>query len=152
MRAAFLAAAERSRGPFVLAAFLAAATSRVRALVAGGFPLIGSYQALIDYAERQPEPANPPLDPAAARAFYRAMAASDTDRWMASLTRARFCYWGAEDPIMTLAMTIDEQRHSLEQAGFVVQELPGLDHSACATCTDLAVPIIDRFLTQAATV
>jgi pimeloyl-ACP methyl ester carboxylesterase len=135
-----------------MGAFLATATSRVLTLVAGGFPLIGSYQALVEYAERLTAPANSPCDPAAAIAFYRAMAASDTDQWMSSLRCARSCYWGAEDPIMTLAMTIDEQRRSLEKAAFVVQELPGLDHVACGMRTDLAVPMIDRFLAQKAAV
>jgi pimeloyl-ACP methyl ester carboxylesterase len=131
--------------------FLAAATSRVGALVAGGFPLIGSYQAVVEWAEQLPVPTSPPLDPAAGIAFYRAMAASNTDQRMSSLRCARFCYWGAEDPIMTLAMPIDQQRRKLEKAGFDVQELPGLDHSACGVCTDLAVPIIERFLAQTAT-
>jgi pimeloyl-ACP methyl ester carboxylesterase len=133
-------------------AFLAAATSRVRALVAGGFPLIGSYQAVVEWAEQLPVPTSPPCDPAAVIAFYRAMAAANSDERTSSLRCARCCYWGADDPIMTLGMPIDQQRRHLEEAGFVVQELPGLDHVACGTRTDLAVPIIARFLAQIATV
>jgi pimeloyl-ACP methyl ester carboxylesterase len=130
-----------------VAAFLATTTTRVRALVAGGLPLIGSFPALVARMKRLPaQPDVPHLDWAANRALYRGLAALPTDELLSSLTCPRLCYWGSDDENMPVAMPLDQQRSALLKAGFTVEEFPGLDHISCAVRTDLVLPIIDRFL------
>jgi pimeloyl-ACP methyl ester carboxylesterase len=130
-----------------VAAFLATATSRVRALVAGGFPLLGSFSAVVERMDQRPGyPDVPHFDWAANRAFYGAMAVQPADDLLASLACPRLCYWGTEDENITLAMPVDRQRDGLIRAGFAVREFPGLDHITCAVRTDLVLPAIDAFL------
>jgi len=129
-----------------LAAYLATTTARVTALVAGGFPLFGSFPAVAARAVQQRPGGQPPhLDWEANRGLYKGLAALPVDDGLAALTCDRLAFWGTDDENFPLVMPVLQQREALLTAGFLVEEFSGLDHQACVFAVELVVPMVDRF-------
>lgn len=142
------------------AAYLAMSSERVSALVAGGFPLVGSYDAILRLVKRNIALGrwlrwmNPrlwfrrqPLDPRAPLALYRGMAELPED-WLSRLKCPRLSYWGARDKVMSLGMPVEDQRSRLERAGFQIHQFAGLKHGSCLVRSDVVVPVVSRFLNE----
>lgn len=120
-----------------MAGWLAAASARVAAVVLGGFPLLGSYGAVLRGAEAtaaaisQNEEANDALrvdfDSRAVLTFYRELA-ERTDDALVDLACPILAFWGTNDEVLQSFDTSADFRKDLEDRGVATLPIDGLDH------------------------
>jgi pimeloyl-ACP methyl ester carboxylesterase len=117
-----------------LAASLACASDRVSSVMAGGFPLLGSYGAVRDDAERLV--ADPQFvagisgtfDPEAVVAVYRGIAAGQ-DGHLVDRRRCRMAAcWGADDTVLRSFDSSADLAGELTGRGVHVVRMDGLGH------------------------
>jgi pimeloyl-ACP methyl ester carboxylesterase len=122
-----------------MAAQLARASSRVRAVVAGGFPLLGSYErvqlgaehdaaALASDAERAAA-MEMDFDIRAALAFYRDLARVDDGALVTDVTCPMFAFWGTADEILCSFNSEPDFGQGLTDRGVATHPVLGLDHA-----------------------
>jgi pimeloyl-ACP methyl ester carboxylesterase len=122
-----------------IAAQLACASSRVDAVVAGGFPLLGSYARVQLGAERDaaamtsdPERAAAlamDFDTRAALAFYRDLARVADGALVSEVTCPMFAFWGTDDEILWSFNIEPDFGHGLADRGVATHPVVGLDHA-----------------------
>jgi pimeloyl-ACP methyl ester carboxylesterase len=118
-----------------MAAWLARATPRVDAIVAGGFPLLGSYQRVLtgvtrDVAAMSPEAASAVgFDPRAALAFYRELADLRDGALVDEVPCPMFTFWGTEDEILHEFNTEPDLDAALAARGVATQPMADRDHA-----------------------
>ncbi len=122
-----------------MAAQLARTSTRVEAVVAGGFPLLGSYERVQLGAERDAaalagnsETAaaiERDFDPRAALAFYRDLAGLDDGALVTDVTCPMFAFWGTADEILWSFNTEPDFGQGLTDRGVATHPVAGLDHA-----------------------
>jgi pimeloyl-ACP methyl ester carboxylesterase len=142
-----------------MAAWLARASARVDAVVAGGFPLLGSYERVRLGAERDAAALTRDADGAAAikkdfdvRAvltFYRELAALADGALVADVSRPMFAFWGTADDILWSFNVAPDFGQALADHGVVSQAVVGDDHAGAIFGFDKIVGgVIDWLIAQ----
>jgi pimeloyl-ACP methyl ester carboxylesterase len=139
---------------------LAARTSRLTALVLGGWPPLGAPYAGILQATRLKQASPEPSSLKVLRskdqyrqweAYYSSMLAWPEAESVARIACPKMVFFGGEGDLVEadipirIASLIREHRTALEQLGWVVHELPGQGHGVCMA-PDLVVPPVRSFL------
>jgi pimeloyl-ACP methyl ester carboxylesterase len=122
-----------------VAAWLARGSDRVTAVVAAGFPLLGSYHRLLADVEHKvasgehDSPGRAALDAEfdsrAALAFYRDLAALSDGALVDDVACPMFSFFGEDDEIInTLGYGVDHLHAGLTQRNVATSVLPGRGH------------------------
>jgi pimeloyl-ACP methyl ester carboxylesterase len=124
-----------------MAAWLAGTTSRVTSAVLGGFPLLGSYQRVLDGARSDAHEmeGDPGFEPRAALSFYRDLA----NRADGSLVDECRCpihaFWGASDEVLERFNAAPDLVDSLTRRGVTTTVVADTDHITTILATDEVV-------------
>ena len=140
-----------------VAAWLAHQSDRVSAIVAGGFPLLGSYRRLLaDVEQKVAEGAgdaaaraaiNAEFDSRAAVAFYRHLATMPDGALVDRVSCPMYSFWGERDEIIdTLGEGVAELEAGLRSRRVTTHALPGLDHLGALLSPGPALPEIVDWL------
>jgi pimeloyl-ACP methyl ester carboxylesterase len=123
-----------------MAAQLARASTRVDAVVAGGFPLLGSYERVQLGAERDAAALTSDVEAAAAMerdfdaravlAFYRELATLGDGVLVTDVTSPMLAFWGTADDILWSFNTEPDFGQGLTDRGVATHPVVGLDHAA----------------------
>jgi pimeloyl-ACP methyl ester carboxylesterase len=137
------------------AAWLGTLTSKVDAVVAGGYPIAGDYsyigpeiQRYTDEARADPEAwayINAHFDPPVALAFYGELSELPPDSLVTDVSCPLFAFWGDEDEEMGPGGR-EQLASSLDRQGFEHISFPGHDHEGMLKHLDEAVPSILAWL------
>jgi pimeloyl-ACP methyl ester carboxylesterase len=122
-----------------VAAQLARVSTRVEAVVAGGFPLLGSYErvqlraegdaaALADKSEAAAA-IQRDFDIRAALAFYRDLAGLGDGALVADVSCPMFAFWGTADAILWSFNTAPDFAQDLAHHGVATRAVAGGDHA-----------------------
>jgi pimeloyl-ACP methyl ester carboxylesterase len=111
--------------PGAMAATVAQATSRVAALIVGGFSLVRGGPSDARLARMDREQRVPAMD----RAFWHWLKRFDWLDELAAMPCPKLVYFGSED--RTQGPGIRRSRAALTERGVTVIELDGLDHATC---------------------
>lgn len=117
-----------------VAARLACTSPRVTAAVAGGFPLLGSYVAVRDEVEGLIDDAAvvaqvaEGFDPAAALAFYRALAELPDGDLVEQCPCPMMAFWGDRDAVLHGFNSAGDLVRELHARGVAVETISGLGH------------------------
>jgi pimeloyl-ACP methyl ester carboxylesterase len=119
--------------------WLASASARVEAVVLGGFPLLGSYEAVLRRAEKTAaamskdekaaEALRAEFDTRAVLTFYRELAERPDDA-LVDLACPIFAFWGTNDDILQSLDTTADFGKDLTDRGIATLTLDGCDHAA----------------------
>jgi len=122
-----------------MAAELACASTRVDAVVAGGFPLLGSYALVQRGAERDAGGMTSDSERAAAiamefdvravLAFYRDLALARDGALVTEVTCPMLAFWGTADEILSSFNTEPDFGQALTDRGVATLPVVGLDHA-----------------------
>jgi pimeloyl-ACP methyl ester carboxylesterase len=144
---------------------LAARTSRLSALVLGGWPPLGAPYAGILQATRlkqaDPEPSSLKVLRSKDQyrqweTYYASMLNWPEAESVARMACPKMVFFGGEGDLVEagipirIASLIREHRSALEQLGWVVHEVPGQGHGVCMA-PELVVPPVRSFLDQVLT-
>jgi pimeloyl-ACP methyl ester carboxylesterase len=120
-----------------VAGWLASASSRVQAVVLGGFPLLGSYEAVLRGAEERAaeisrhgetaEEAITDFDLRAVLTFYRELAERPGDA-LVDVECPIFAFWGTDDDILQSFDRTADFGTALADRGIATRPLDGRDH------------------------
>jgi pimeloyl-ACP methyl ester carboxylesterase len=120
-----------------IAARLASVSDRVAAVVAGGFPLLGSYQAVHDgvakHVREEPgiiEQLWDQFDVRAAVALYQTIANLPAGDLVDRRTCSMHAFWGGDDEVLRGFDTSPDLRADLEERGVAVTTVDGADHDS----------------------
>jgi pimeloyl-ACP methyl ester carboxylesterase len=120
-----------------IAARLASVSDRVTAVVAGGFPLLGSYQAVSDgvaeHLREEPgvvEQLWEQFDARAVAALYRSIANLPAGDLVDSRTCPMHAFWGDDDQVLRGFDTSSDLRSELAARGVDVTTVGGADHDS----------------------
>jgi pimeloyl-ACP methyl ester carboxylesterase len=127
---------------------LASRTSRLSALICGGWPpLGGQYAETLAFAEADPSLAGPSMV-----TFYRSIRGWPEREAVSKFTCPRMAFAGNKDEFVVGADTririgplIAEHRAELERMGWIVQLIDGFGHELGGR-PDVIMPILKRFL------
>jgi pimeloyl-ACP methyl ester carboxylesterase len=119
-----------------MASRLACVSSRVDAVVAGGFPLLGSYGRVQSSVEHDAgihtrdaaTPVELGFDPRAALGFYRDLAQLPDGALVTDVTCPMLAFWGANDDILWSFNTEPNPKSALTDRGVATLPVHGLDH------------------------
>ena len=126
--------------------------SRVAAVVAGGFPLLGSYEVTaVDVrsqcAALEADPAahaaiyDERFDPCAGLAFYESLASLPDHSLVDSCPCPLYCFWGDEDTdAVAMVMSSSELSQGLAERGVTHQVARGFDHEGLNARLEVAWP------------
>jgi pimeloyl-ACP methyl ester carboxylesterase len=126
--------------------------SRVAAVVAGGFPLLGSYEITAadvrsQCADIEADPATyaaiyeERFDPRAGLAFYENLAALPDHSLVDTCPCPLSCFWGDEDTdAIAMVMSNSELSHGLADRGVTHRMIRGFDHEGLNARLELAWP------------
>ncbi|MEP6815776.1 MAG: alpha/beta hydrolase [Marmoricola sp.] len=141
-----------------MAARLGVDNERVRAVVCGGFPTTGSYDALADRMRGWLDRARDDqaawsevvatYDPAAAVAFYEDLGRLEPGALVDRLACPVWQWWGSADERFEELGGLDQHRQGLEERGLPFDVLAGLDHMGALDRIDLALPGALAWLTE----
>jgi pimeloyl-ACP methyl ester carboxylesterase len=120
-----------------VAARLALASTRVDAVVAGGFPFFGSYERVLLGAERDTAALSDEaaaamradFDVRAVLTFYRELAALRDGALVAELRCPMLAFWGTDDDILWSFNTAPHFAQALADRGLAVRPIEGRDHA-----------------------
>jgi pimeloyl-ACP methyl ester carboxylesterase len=131
-----------------MAAWWAAATDVVDAVVCGGFPLDCDLAGLVRGAETDVAalPDDPGFDPAAAMAFYRHVAAGAPGALLEGVRCPLLCFWGGSDEVLERFGDVHRFAAALERRGTQSLVLPDLDHLGALLAAEQLVPEIVDWL------
>lgn len=123
-----------------MAAQLARVSTRVDAVVAGGFPLLGSYERVQLGAERDAAALTDGFQTAAAierdfdvravLAFYRDLARLGDGALVADVSCPMLAFWGTADEILWSFNTEPDFGQALADRGVATHPVTGVDHAA----------------------
>jgi pimeloyl-ACP methyl ester carboxylesterase len=144
-----------------IAASLAHTSNRVDAVVAGGFPLLGSYRRLLADVERKVsegesntatrEAIDSDFDGRAAVAFYRYLATLPDGALVDRVSCPMYSFWGDRDEIIdTLGDGVAALEAGLGDRRIRTRVLPGLDHLGALVNPGRALPEAADWLSWAA--
>ncbi len=131
---------------------------RIAAVVAGGFPLLGSYAVTADDVRRQlaaleADPATyaavdcERFDPRAGSEFYDELASLPDDALVDRCPCPLYCFWGEHDTdAVEAVMPSDALSAGLTGRRVPHQVIPGVDHEGLNASLELAWPGVERFL------
>ncbi len=121
-----------------MAAWLARETTRVEAVIVGGFPLLGSYESVLRRAEhnaaeltrdeRAAEAQGREFDPRAVLAFYQALAQLSDGALIADVNCPVLAFWGTNDTLLQSFNMPADFRQALLDHGVATIELETGDH------------------------
>ena len=121
-----------------MALYVATTSTRVDALVAGGFPVVTplAYQMTAAYFRNvwAAGPGDPdlPFRPATVLRYYEAMAEWLANADLSHLPARRIAYFGTKDSVLGMLDGFEDNVKRLRSHGFTVRAFDGLDHDACA--------------------
>lgn len=142
-----------------MSAWLASQTSRVNAVIAGGFPLMGAYErvlmgaeceaaSLAEDAERADE-LQRDFDVRAVLSFYRMLATLPDGALVADLRCPLLAFWGTDDDVLWSFNTVPDLTASLADHGVGSRQLIGRDHvSAIASLGDIIEGLVEWLIAQ----
>jgi pimeloyl-ACP methyl ester carboxylesterase len=127
-------------------------TSRVDAVVSGGFPIAGDYTYLAADTVRRTEEARADpdawayvdshFDTRAALAFYRELSELPPDSLVGDLPCPLFSFWGDDDEEIELGGGTEQLAAVLDRHGLEHVSFPGRDHEGMLAHLDEAVPSV----------
>jgi pimeloyl-ACP methyl ester carboxylesterase len=122
-----------------MAAWLARMSPRVEAVVAGGFPLLGSYEQVLRGAERDVHalladddaaaPIKADFDVRAVLTFYRELAGLSDGALVTDVGCPMFAFWGTADEILWSFNVASDFAHALADRGIATHAVDGGDHA-----------------------
>jgi pimeloyl-ACP methyl ester carboxylesterase len=134
------------------APWLAHLTSKVDAVVSGGFPIVGDYSYLYPDTQRRTEEAKADpdawayldahFDTRAALAFYRELSELPADGLVTDLPCPLFAFWGQEDEEIALGGGTHLLAAGLDRYGLRHAAFPGHDHEGMLAHLNDAVPTV----------
>jgi pimeloyl-ACP methyl ester carboxylesterase len=134
--------------------------SRVAAVVAGGFPLLGSYEvSAVDVRSQCAAiEADPDVygaiyherfDPRGGLAFYESLASLPDDSLVDSCPCPLYCFWGDEDTdAVAMVMSSSELSRGLAARGVPHQVYRGFDHEGLNARLEVAWPDASAWLSH----
>lgn len=113
-----------------MAASLARVSDRVDALVAGGFPLLGSYERVLRRAQRDaPNVSDTAFDTRAVLAFYRYLATLDDGALVRDVRCPVMAFWGTDDHLLESFNLVTDYGTALSERGVATVALRAHDHA-----------------------
>ena len=134
--------------------------SRVAAVVAGGFPLLGSYEVTAfdvrsQCAAIEADPAafraiyDERFDPCAGLAFYESLASLPDHALVDSCPCPLYCFWGDEDTdAVAMVMSSSELSQGLAARGVAHHVYRGFDHEGLNARLEVAWPDASAWLSH----
>ena len=140
-----------------MAAWLARSSPRVEAVVAGGFPLLGSYERVLRGAERDvaalladddaAAAIETDFDVRAALSFYRELAGLSDGALVTDIGCPMFAFWGTADEILWSFNVEPDFAHALADRGVATHAIVGGDHAGTILRFDEIVGDVIDWLT-----
>lgn len=141
-----------------VAAWLAHENPRVRAVVAGGFPIASSYVAVLPYIQaNQADAAKDPRrwqamaqksDPAAVIAWYRELDSLPPGGLLDALDCPLYAFWGGDDELIEELAGLNEHRAMMRARRLPFEVVAGRSHEAMLSNINEALPRVRRWLDQ----
>ena len=120
-----------------MAACLARVSTRVDAVIAGGFPLLGSYLRVLRRAEQDaPGVSDLDFDVRAVLAFYRELATLEDGALVSDVRCPVLAFWGTNDDILGSFNTAGDYGTALADHGVTTIALPGHGHETAIVGLD----------------
>jgi len=126
-----------------MAAWLAGTTSRVTSAVLGGFPLLGSYQRVLDgaLADAQETQGDPGFDTCAALSFYRGLAHLADGALVDECRCPIRAFWGSSDEVIERFNVAPDLVDSLTRRRVAATVFANTDHLSTILATDLVLEV-----------
>jgi alpha/beta hydrolase fold len=133
-----------------MAAWLARASTRVDAVVAGGFPLLGSYERVLRGAERDAGAViQTDFDVRAVLTFYRELADLPDGALVADVRCPMLAFWGTADEILWSFNTAPDFGGALSDHDVATQVVDGGDHAGTILgFDDIVEPVVEWLTAQ----
>jgi pimeloyl-ACP methyl ester carboxylesterase len=128
-----------------VAAWLGTVESRIDRVVAGGFPLLGSYARVLDAARHdaaEVRSVEEDFDPRAALAFYAHLATLPDGALVDRQSRTPLAYWGSDDEVLARFGALTKLAFGLRERGVRFRVLDGLDHTGALLAFETVMPWI----------
>ena len=137
-----------------MALYVAATSTRVNAVIAGGFPTLTplAYQVTAAYFRNLwasgPADQDLPFHPATAVGFYEAMGAWLSEADLSKLPERRIAYYGSKDQVFGMLGGPESHEELLRNHGFTLHAFDGLDHDECGARAEIVIPTVSEMLTK----
>ncbi len=113
-----------------MATWMARCSSRVTGVVAGGFPLLGSYERVLRRATGDaPGVPSYEFDVRAVLSFYRDLATLDDGALVSEIQCPLLAFWGADDGLLRSLSAVRDFGAALAVLGVDTMALAGLGHA-----------------------
>jgi len=143
-----------------MSAWLASQTSRVDAVIAGGFPLMGAYKRVLTGAEREAasladdveraEALQRDFDVRAVLSFYQMLARLPDGALVADVGCPMLAFWGTDDDVLWSFNAVPDLAASLAAHGVDIRQLRGRDHvGAIAGLGEIFEELVEWLLVHA---